>query len=177
LPITKEDILPGDYLVVTYNGGIDESYPAQIAASRIEVVDHNKLIDAYFALIEDIYNEDSGLNGNITTIAFDTRDWSLLTDIEKEIILEGVKTSYDFDVVTGTYDELAEQGLIDKEKLLFEKGILITISKLKYDEKQEKITCAMEKWRSGLGAVGSDKVTAQLEGKEWKVTKEGMWIS
>jgi hypothetical protein len=101
LPITEEEVKTGDYLVITYNGVIAESYPAQITASRIEVVDHNKLIDAYAALIDDIYKEDNGLNGDITTIAFDTTDWKLLTDIEKEIILEGVKTSYSFDVVPG----------------------------------------------------------------------------
>jgi hypothetical protein len=67
--------------------------------------------------------------------------------------------------------------LIDKEKLFFEKGILITISNLTYDEKQEKIICAVKKWRSGDGAVGSDEVTAQLEGNVWKVTKQAMWIS
>ena len=56
-------------------------------------------------------------------------------------------------------------------------GILIKIMKLNYNHDKEKITCGFSKWRGGDGAVGSDKVTAHLEGTSWKITKEEMWIS
>lgn len=175
--ITLADLKAGDRIKITYNGVIAESYPAQISASEIEVTGHNVLIDGYLALIDDIYQEDSGLNGDITTIGLDTTGWVELTDIEKEIIFAEMKNTYGFEIAEGTSDELAEQGLIDKENLSFPKGILITISDMKYDKDKEEITCSIAKWRSGDGAVGSDNVTATYKDEKWTIKKDGRWIS
>ncbi len=97
--------------------------------------------------------------------------------MRKSIIFEKVKNTYGYEVIEGTYDELVEQGLIEKDQLYFPKGILIKISNMQYLAKKHKITCAISKWRSGLGAIGSDAVTAQLNNGEWKVTRESTWIS
>lgn len=175
--ITAEDLLVGDILVISYNGIILESYPAQITASKIEKVDHNNLLEGYLSLIDDIYREDDGLNSDITTIALDTSAWINLTDIEKEMIFAKVKEAYGFEVVEGTFEELSEQGIIDKENLYFPTGILIEISEIMYDENKEEITCAISKWRSGLGAIGASDVKAVLKDGKWEITKEGNWIS
>ncbi len=177
LTIASEELLVGDILVITYNGVILESYPAQITASRIEKIDHNNLIDGYLALIDDIYREDDGLNSDIKTIAFDTSAWINLTDIEKEMIFAKVKEAYGLEVIEGTFEELTEQGIIDKENLFFPEGVLIEISELAYDENKEEITCAISKWRSGLGAIGASEVTAVLVDGNWEITKDGNWIS
>jgi hypothetical protein len=42
---------------------------------------------------------------------------------------------------------------------------------------QEEITCSIEKWRSGLGTIGSNDVTAKYKEGKWPITKEGMRIS
>jgi hypothetical protein len=174
--ITKEDLKVGDIIEVTYNGVILESYPAQITAANIKVVDHNLVIDGYLAIIDDLYQEDEALNSEIKKIAFDTTEWIELTDIEKEMLFAKVNEMYGYEVIEGTYDELAEEGTIDKENLLFPDGILITLSNMKYDAGKSKLTCATKKWRSGLGAIGAN-VTAQYEGTKWNITKEDMWIS
>jgi hypothetical protein len=175
--IAKEELKAGDLVKITYNGVILESYPAQITASAVEVAGRNIIIDGYIALIDDIYNEDPGLNGDITTVALDTTEWIGLSAIDKEIILQSMKDSYGLDIIEGTYDELSEQGLIDKEKLYFPKGILISIKNINYNEKDKIITCSIKKWRSGLGAIGSDDVTAEYKDGQWIVTKSNMWIS
>ncbi len=175
--ITLEDLKPADVLKITYSGVILESYPAQITASKIEVIDHKVLIDGYLALIDDLYQEDPGLNGDIKMIALDTTGWTDLTEIEKEIIFTSVKEAYGYEVVEGTFEELSDQGLIDKENLYFPEGIQIVISDVKYNEEKSEITCSIKKWRSGKGAIGADDVTAILENGTWKITKEGMWIS
>lgn len=175
--IQPEELLVGDILVISYNGVIAESYPAQITASKIEKVDHNNLIEGYLSLIDDIYQEDNGLNSDIKTIALDTTGWINLTDIEKEIIFTKLKETYGLDIIEGTFEELSEQGIIDKENLYFPDGILIEISELTYDENKEVITCAISKWRSGLGAIGASEVTAVLKDNKWEITKEGNWIS
>lgn len=175
--ITLEELKPADVLTITYNGLILESYPAQISASKIEVIDHKELIDGYLALIDDLYQEDPGLNGDIKMIALDTTGWTDLTEIEKEIIFTSVKEAYGYEVVEGTFEELSDQGLIDKDNLYFPEGIQIVISDVKYNDEKSEITCSIKKWRSGKGAIGADDVTATLEAGTWKITKEGMWIS
>ncbi len=174
--VSLDMLEPGDRIKVTYDGLIAESYPAQIKASRIEVLGRNNVIDGFLSLIDDIYQADSGLNGNISIIAFDTSEWAMLTEIETEIILDTVGEKYGFEVVVGTFDELAGQGLIDKENLFFEDGILITIADIEINKDKDVIECSIEKWRSGLGAVGWD-AKAKLKKGSWRIIRKNMWIS
>ena len=171
-----DQLKPGDILRIAFNGVILESYPAQITADRIEYLEHNLLLDGYLALIDDIYQIDSGLNSEITMLAFDTSEWVSLTESEKEIILSVAKAKYGLETLQGTFDELAEQGLIDKRNLYFKEGILIELKNMKYDEKKGTITCAISKWRGGLGAIGAD-AKASYEAGVWKITKKNDWIS
>lgn len=173
----KSDLRRGETVRITYNGTILESYPAQITADSIQVIKDNKLIEGYLALIDDIYKIDTGLNGDIKMIALDTTEWIGLSKTEKDLLFTILKETYGFTIIEGTFDELAKKGLIKKKELYFPDGILITISKMKYNKVFDTITCSINKWRSGLGAVGSDKVTAKFKKNVWKVTKKGMWIS
>ena len=175
--ITMQDLKPGDILEITYNGIILESYPAQITASAIEVVDHNLIIDGYLAMIDDIYQEDEGLNSDIELLALDTTDWIELSDMEKELILTHLKKVYNLDILEGTFDELAEQGIIDKDNLYFENGIHIVISEITYDSNKKEFHYSIKKWRSGKGAIGAGDVTAVYKVGQWVIEKEGTWIS
>lgn len=175
--ITKEELLVGDLIRVTYNGVILESYPAQISASAVVVLETNRLLSGYLALIDNIYQQDSALNYDITMIAFDTTEWKDISEEEKAYLFQKVKKRYQVDVVEGTFKELGEQGLIDTDNLYFEKGILIKISKLSYSKDNKRIRCSIEKWRSGKGAIGSDDVTATYEKGPWKIEYGRMWIS
>lgn len=174
--VTADRFKPGDLLKIFYNGVILESYPAQIRADRIEYLGRDLQLDGYMAVIDDIYQEDSGLNGDIKMIAFDTTEWVNLTEIEKEILLSMVKEKYGFDTLQGTFEELSEQGLIDKDNLYFPEGILIEIKKVEWNEKDKALKCSISKWRSGLGAIGAD-VKATYDGGSWNLSKSGMWIS
>ena len=175
--ITMQELKVGDLLQITYNGMIAESYPAQIGASKIKVIGHNILIDGYLALIDDIYREDSGLNGEIEIIALDTTGWIEITDYEKEMILQEMEDIYSLEIMEGTYEELRDQGLINEEDLYFPNGILITITEMNYNERKEKINYSIKKWRGGLGAIGSDDAKAEYKDGQWVITKENMWIS
>lgn len=175
--IDRQELKPGDLVRISYNGGIRESYPAQISASLIELTGRNILIDAYIALIDDIYKEDPGLNGNISMMALNTLGWSDLTDIDKEIIFSLLKASYGLEILEATYDELVKQGLIDEEMLYFEKGILIIIKNFNYDEEKQAISCSIEKWRSGKGAIGSNNVTAEYKDGKWEISKTNIYMA
>ena len=67
------------------------------------------------------------MNDSIAMIAFDTTEWTMFSEIEKEIILAIAGEKYGLEILVGTFEELAEQGLIDKDNLYFENGILIEI--------------------------------------------------
>lgn len=175
--IKRQELKPGDLVRISYDGGIRESYPAQLSASLVELTGRNIVIDAYIALIDDIYNEDPGLNEGITIMALNTLGWNDVRDIDKEIIFSLLKESYGLEIIEGTFVELAEQGLIDKDELYFEKGILIAISNFKYNEKDKSISCSIEKWRGGLGAIGSEKVTAEYRDGKWIITKSDLYIA
>jgi len=174
--IEIEGIKVGDIVEISYNGIILESYPAQISSSTIHIIKQNILIDAYMTVINDIYTEDNGLNGGISVIAIDTSEITNLTAKEKEILLLKMKEEFKIEIMEATFDELVEEGLIDEENLYFPKGILLQIKTPNYDEETKTLTCEMEKWRSGLGAIGYDG-TIQFDGTEWKITKDKMWIS
>jgi len=171
-----ETIKPGDRVKIYYDGVIAESYPAQISADKIEVIGHNQAIDGFFALIDDIYREDIGLNDNITMIAFNFGNSDVLSKAEIETILALAKEEYGLETVQGTFDELAEQGLIDKENLYFESGVLIEIKDAEIDKDKNNITCSISKWRSGLGAIGWN-AEAELKNGKWNITRENFWKS
>lgn len=175
--IDRQELKPGDLVRISYSGGIRESYPAQISASLIELTGRNILIDAYIAMINDIYKEDPGLNDNITMMALNTLGWSGLSDIDKEIIFSLLKASYGLEILEATYDELVKQGLIDEEMLYFEKGILIIIKNFNYDEEKQAISCSIEKWRSGKGAIGSNNVTAEYKDGKWEISKTNIYMA
>jgi hypothetical protein len=175
--ITIDKLQVGDTISVVYNGTIMESYPAQIGAISITLTEDKELLEAYKAIIDDIYKEDDGLNSDISVIALDLEDITDLTEGELTRLVEMVKESYSVEVMKATYKELIEQGLVDEDKLYFEKGILIRIIEPKYDKDKKLLTYGIEKWRSGLGAIGSNEASAQYEDGVWKITKENMWIS
>ncbi|HBI72617.1 MAG TPA: hypothetical protein DEG06_07970 [Lachnospiraceae bacterium] len=174
--ISEDSLMVGDRIMITYNGAINESYPAQISAYEIALLDRNVLIEAYLAVIEELYEEDTALNSDITMIAVDTTEWIHLSDEQKEMICNVIHDKYGFEVMENTYEELVEKGLILEKGLTFPNGILIKISNLKYKEEKQKLTGSMEKWRSGLGAIGSD-FTAEYKEGEWRITKKNRWVS
>lgn len=179
LPGAKKEpdlIKLGDRIKIYYDGLIAESYPAQISAGKIELTGHNQIVDGFFSMIDDIYREDPALNSDIIMIAFDTGELDMLSETEIETILAMVKNEYGLEVIRGTYDELADQGLIDKEKLYFEKGVLFNFRNVDINKDRTKIACSIKKWRSGLGAIGWD-AEAKYDSGQWNISRDNCWIS
>lgn len=74
-----------------------------------------------------------------------------------------------------TGDELTEEGLINKENLYFPEGILITIKTEKV--KNNSFRFDVEKWRSGLGAIGYDSCEGTFEDGGGTYRLGEAWIS
>jgi hypothetical protein len=107
----------------------------------------------------------------------DTTGWAEISKHEKEIIIEQLKKLYSVEIMEGTFEELAKEGLIDKKKLYFPKGVLITLSISNFNEKEKLITFTIEKWKSGLGAIGWKDSKAKYNGTKWEITRKNQWIS
>ncbi|NLJ90952.1 MAG: DUF3221 domain-containing protein [Clostridiales bacterium] len=166
----------GDLVKITYNGLIAESYPAQIWASKVELIGRNLLIDGYKAIINDIYLEDFALNDGIKMIAFDVSDWTGLSNAEKETLFAILNEDHKLDIIEGSTDDLKEMGLINEEGLYFEEGILIEIKDIVYNKEASELSASISKWRSGDGAIGWDVKASYKDGK-WEIVRDNNWIS
>lgn len=166
----------GTQVKITYSGYIMETYPAQINASKIELV--SKLELMYKTIIDDIIKQDSGLNSGAQYISLDIDSFVApiergkgniqskylgLEESEKETLLRYCK-KYNSEVKDYSMQELKDNGLFNEEKMYID-GILISIGRVDKITEDTAIIRVM-KYRSGLGAIYP----------EYKLTyKNGVW--
>ncbi len=134
------------------------------------------LVDFYFNVLTELYESDEGLNSEIDTLAFDLTEANNLSEADKAALVERMGEQYGFATVCGTFEELCEQGYIDREKLYFPDGLLFRIDEVEVKGKN-RFTFGMSKWRSGLGAIGADDCKATGKNGVWSYTAGAMWIS
>ena len=138
--------------------------------------------ELYLEVLEDLWDVDPGLNSEISQIGIDLSGLSHLTEAEKDTVMSGFASKHDLPYVAGTWEELCEQGLIDKENLYWEDGLFFSIKTNEDDvwnipaiiggnSGSELTSFDAYKWRSGLGAYYFGQCTAQknADGK-WSYT-------
>ncbi|MGI6225555.1 MAG: hypothetical protein ACOYJ1_04790 [Peptococcales bacterium] len=137
---------------VAFDGMIQESFPMGLGGVKgIYIKSQREDIPGlYKKVIEDLYKVDPGLNDNINIMAFDLTGVVNMTEAEKTALIYLIAETYGLETIAGTYEELSEQGYINKEQFYFEKGLLFTIE----DEliSGDSFSFNAEKWRSGTGA-------------------------
>lgn len=174
---SAEALEAGMIIKITYDGSIAETYPAQIAADTIEVQSIGEdLVTLYTNVIREIYKTDDGLNSGIEMIAFDLSGVKNITESEKAALMYQIGGEYGYMTISGTFDELASEGYINKEQLSFDKGILITITQNNSDN-ADSFTFSTKKWRGGDGAVFFDNCKAEKKNGNWQYTLGGFAIS
>lgn len=120
----------------------------------------------YLKVLEDLWETDAGLNGDIKYISIDlSKAPGELTDGEKSAISYIFAKAHDKQCLQLSYEELAEQGYLKGDKPYhFEDGILFSITDSMKAEEQyyglRVIKFDAEKWRSGLGAYFFTDCTA-----------------
>ena len=115
------------------------------------------LSSLYLKVLEDLWEVDSGLNGEIKYISVDlSKAPGELTAGEKAAISYIFAKAHDKQCLELTFDELREQGYIEKDELYWEDGILFSITDDTKAEEQYNglrvIKFDAKKWRSGKGA-------------------------
>ena len=145
--------------------------------------------ELYLAVLEDLWNVDPGLNNEISQIGIDLSELSHLTEVEKDTVMSEFASKHNLPYIVGTWEELCEQGIIDKEKLCWEDGLFFSIKTnedaewnlpaIKEGEPVPELTSFdAQKWRSGLGAYFFSQCTAQKNSDgTWSYTVETEAIS
>ncbi len=138
--------------------------------------------ELYLLVLEDLWNVDSGLNNGITQIGIDLSGLSHLTEAEKETVMHEFASRHNLPYIAGTWEELCEQGYIDKDNLCWDDGLFFSIrtnedavwnlpAAKDGDSVPELTAFDAQKWRSGTGAYFFGQCTAQknADGK-WSYT-------
>ena len=137
------------------------------------------LCGLYLRVLEDLWEVDSGLNGNIKYISVDLSEApGELTDGEKSAISYIFTKAHEKECLQLSYDELVEQGYIEKGELYWEDGIIFSITDSMNAEEQyfglRVIKFDAKKWRSGTGAYFFNDCTASWSQKgTWSDYKVG----
>ena len=159
------ELRDGMWVDVGHTGLILETFPAQFADART-VAGNTEGLDDRFGLclqvLEDLWAVDPGLNEGITELGVDFSGLTGFSDSEKAAVAYAFGMAHGIMPITGTYEELVEQGYIDGEELLWDDGCLFSIT----GSLEEGFEA--QKWRSGLGAYFYTDCTA-------KMAKDGAW--
>ena len=161
--------------IVSSVGGVD-------GPESITVNIRKDVCELYLSVLEDLWNVDPGLNDGISQIGIDLSELSHLTELEKETVMHEFASKHNLPYIAGTWEELCEQGYIDKDNLYWEDGLFFSIKTnedtewnlpaLKEGDSVPELTAFdAQKWRSGLGAYFFGQCTAQksADGK-WSYT-------
>ncbi|MBR3996082.1 MAG: hypothetical protein IKI97_12480 [Clostridia bacterium] len=120
----------------------------------------------YLKVLEDLWETDAGLNGDIKYISIDlNKAPGELTEGEKSAISYIFAKAHDKQCLQLSHEELIEQGYLKGDKpYYFEDGILFSITDSMKAEEQynglQVIKFDAEKWRSGTGAYYFGDCTA-----------------
>ena len=156
IPEDDTNLAAGTLVEVTYDGSILESWPAQFSGVTAVKTARGGFDDRcalYLQVLEDLWEVDSGLNGDLTYIGVDLSRTSL-SESEQAAVAWVFAGGHGGELLTGTWEELAEQGYIDRENLYWEDGILFSITEKEMEGVYSltPVTFDAQKWRSGLGA-------------------------
>lgn len=171
------ELRDGMWVDVGHTGMILETFPAQFADARTVGGNTDGLDDRcglYLQVLDDLWNADPGLNGGVTELGVDLSGVTDLTAGEKSAVAYAFGMAHGPILpLTGTFDELADQGYIDKENLSWADGLFFSVTSREIawslpsiapgGEPPELPTMTgfdAQKWRGGDGAYYFNNCTA-----------------
>ena len=142
----------GMRVAVYYSGSIAEIYPARPdGVTDVQILsDADDRVGLYLRALDDLWGEDTALNEGLEYLAFSLGGATNLSAGEKEAFSYLAAGKYGLLPVTGTFDELCDEGYIDRDALYFENGLMIELTVS--DETEDGFTFDLTKWRGGLAA-------------------------
>lgn len=164
-----EDLRPGMILDITWDGMVMESFPSQIAADEVRVVEQgDDLVGMYQQVLAELWTE-TGQKTGVERLAFDFSGLADLSAGEQTALayLAACKLEMGFDYDAGTWDELAERGGITvDEEGYWTDGMLLSLSL--YEQEEGHVGIVASSRRSKDGAILVLTCTADRQG-------DGIW--
>lgn len=111
--------LAGTTVTVTFDGGIQESWPmgfSGVTALDFSTEDFDDTCRLYLDVLEDLWNTDSALNENLTELALDLSATGL-SGSEREGVAYAFGAAHGLMAMEATFEELADQGYITASPL------------------------------------------------------------
>ena len=148
----RTEVKAGDLVEVIFRGDIMETYPAQLGDIsqlwvRGEGFDDRHV--RYLELFEEFVREDPALADDITQCGLDLSR-TALTPAEQSAVAWMLEPKLGVPVMNATWEELAQQGYINREELYWEDGVFFSVTEK--DSSAASLTFDAQMWRSGLGA-------------------------
>lgn len=189
--------LAGTTVTVTFDGGIQESWPmgfSGVTALDFSTEDFGDLGALYLQVLEDLWNVDSGLNEDIMELGVDLSQ-TRLDGSEREAVAYAFGAAHGLMAMETTYDQLAADGYLtpvslgdpagegeeEPELYQWENGCLFSI--IETDNPvvfslpnmgpgdqipdYDGVSFDAQKWRSPLGAYYFTDCTAVSSGGHW----------
>jgi hypothetical protein len=168
--LMQDDILAGNYTFTAFE-------PSESSNPHTPRTATNTQYEAFYNLIQWLYNYDSGLNNPLNYIAVDMTNVPESDREPLKELLGGFAESLDATLLLDTFDGLVASGYIAKISIdgsnnsnsrfySFEEGVLFEFSDVYFGENE--LTAHAQKYRTSLGAVMVD-FTVTFEDGEWIV--------
>lgn len=172
-----EALCVGKRAEVTFGGTVAECFPGiPGGVTRVRAVDGDlSPFVLYRQVLFDLMETDEGLNGGARYLGVDLSGAANLTGGEKLALQYLLEQRYGLSVVPGTFDELCEQGYIDRDALYWEDGVLLRVALV--EDGTDTFRFDAEKWRSGLGAIYWTDCTAARGADGWTYEVGGFAIA
>lgn len=179
-----EKINKGDYVEVTFDGKVMESWPLQVNELDIKILKSDKVASMYETMIDEIWKVDEALNLEAEFISIDftnfkkpdSQNKGTSTSIEEEtkrnILMYAKK--YNGVVKSNNMEELKTEGLFNEETMSLSGG-LIYIQEVE-EISEDKAVVSIVKYRSGLGAI-FPKYELIFKNGKWEIETLSMGIS
>lgn len=176
-PGGAEALCVGKRAEVTFGGTVAECFPGiPGGVTRVRAVDGDlSPFVLYRQVLFDLMETDEGLNGGARYLGMDLSGAANLTGGEKLALQYLLEQQYGLSVLPGTFDELCEQGYIDRDALYWEDGVLLRVALV--EDGTDTFRFDAEKWRSGLGAIYWTDCTAARGADGWTYEVGGFAIS
>lgn len=176
-PGGAEALCVGKRAEVTFGGTVAECFPGiPGGVTRVRAVDGDlSPFVLYRQVLFDLMETDEGLNGGARYLGVDLSGAANLTGGEKLALQYLLEQRYGLSVLPGTFDELCEQGYIDRDALYWEDGVLLRVALV--EDGTDTFRFDAEKWRSGLGAIYWTDCTAARGADGWTYEVGGFAIA
>lgn len=175
--LEPDQLRPGMRVQIDFDGSVLEIYPCLLSgATALRVTgEFLSLVPFYLDRLDELYQEDEALNSGIEKIALDLSELENISEWEKEALRYLAECRWGKETFFSSFQELCDQGEIDRDRLYYEKGIILSLSAP--GEAQDDFALSGGKWRSGLGAIGYHDAKVQWKEGEWTFQAGNWFIS